>query len=158
MTFQEWLSIVIGVLYLAVVVAILVNLRRVDLRPPLPLFALLLLFALRAVFRFIQPLDDEPDWLLLVLDLALLVVLLAFLASVRRLVASFVHERDAMQRAQIDYDDALLRHESNVASRHGSALDRLDTAIGTLSTARDDAARGDAERAAREALSDLRGE
>jgi hypothetical protein len=119
MSFEEIVSVAVGVLYLALAVVIVVQLRRAELRPPLPLVVL-------GVARLVPPFGDEPEGLSLLLDIALLAVLVIFLGSVQRIVTSFVYEREAMQRAQLDYDEALAHHESNVAAAQRDALAALD--------------------------------
>lgn len=148
MSAEEALSIAVGLVNLAVVVAIAIRLRHVGLRPPLPLVALGVVFAIRAIARLVPTVGDEPESLLLVLDLGLLFALVLFLMSTRRLVTSFVYEREALQRAQIDYDDSLARYESQVAAQHEGAVARLGAALDRLDADRsDDAALADARAA-----------
>jgi hypothetical protein len=150
MTLEETLSVAVGVLNLAVVLVIVAHVRRLGLRPPMPLVALAAVFAIRAFARIVPPLDEDPESLTIALDLVLLVVLVAFLPSLRRLVTSFVYEREALQRAQIDYDDALAHHEANVADQRREALDELDDALGRLASGHEhDAALADARAAMR---------
>jgi uncharacterized protein involved in response to NO len=154
MTTAEFLSMAVGVANLALVIVLLVHLRRLGLRPPVPLVALMLVFALRALARLVPTLGEEPAWFAPALDIALFIVLLMVVVMARRVVETFAHERDRLQRAQVDYDDALHRHESNVAALHRDALDRLDAALTALETGTTDTS--DALVSARGALATLR--
>lgn len=107
MSYEEGFSIAVGVLNVAVVLVLAFHVRRLGIRPPLPLVMLAIVFAVRAAARLVPPLGEDPKWLTLTFDSVLLVVLTAFLATARSLVTSIAQQRDELQQAQVDYDSAL---------------------------------------------------
>ncbi len=156
MSAHDVLTIAIGLLNLAVAVVLAIHVRRLGIRPPLPLVVLGVVFAIRAVARLIPPIGEDPDSLDLALDIVLFFVLVMLVASTRRLVTTFAHERDALERARVDYDDALFRHEANVAHAIEEDFVRLDASLDQVAEATDDESRREALARARADLAALR--
>ena len=157
MNAQDTVSVAIGVLNALVALLLIVHIGRLGFRPPLPLVLLAAFFGVRAAARLVPPLGEEPDTVVLGLDMILLLVLVTFAATASRLVATFVHERDALQRKQVDYDDALFRHETTIADAARSHLDDLHAALANVEASEDEASRAEALARARESLRAMRG-
>lgn len=156
MTAHDALSVAIGLMNLTVAVVLVIHVRRLGIRPPLPLVILGAVFAIRATARLVPPIGEDPDGLDLILDVGLFFALVLLVGSARRLVTTFAHERDALERARIDYDDALFRHETAVVDAVADQFERLDASLDEIAAASDDASRGEALTRARESLAALR--